>query len=175
MGLPTGIYQHFRGALYKVLHIAQHSETEEELVVYQALYGDKGIWVRPLSMFTETVTRDGETQPRFRYLDPQDEVLEVAILDVKPEMAADFEEAFAMAESIIAGMPGYISHQLQKCVEQNNRYLLLVEWETLEAHTDGFRGRASTSNGANCCIIFMIRFRWLSIIRSRNLQASKQS
>lgn len=60
-----GLYQHFKGFRYKVLNIARHSETLEELVVYQALYGEGGIWVRPLSMFLENVTRDGQTQPRF--------------------------------------------------------------------------------------------------------------
>ena len=50
-----GIYRHYKGNLYEVLEIAKHSETEEELVVYRALYGDYGVWVRPLGMFTETI------------------------------------------------------------------------------------------------------------------------
>ncbi|MBT4519145.1 MAG: antibiotic biosynthesis monooxygenase [Halieaceae bacterium] len=66
-------------------------------------------------------------------------ILEVAILDVKPDREALFEEAFCRAQEIISGMPGYISHQLQKCLEVPNRYLLLVNWETLEDHTMGFR------------------------------------
>jgi len=66
-------------------------------------------------------------------------ILEVAILDVIPNQEPDFESAFAKASSIIASMPGYISHQLQHCIEAPNRYLLLVQWETLEAHTIGFR------------------------------------
>ncbi|WP_417421131.1 DUF1653 domain-containing protein [Halomonas sp.] len=60
-----GIYRHYKGALYEVLGTAQHSETEEPLVVYRALYGEYGLWVRPLEMFTETVTKEGHTQPRF--------------------------------------------------------------------------------------------------------------
>ncbi len=67
-------------------------------------------------------------------------ILEVAILDVIPGQEQEFEAAFAQASPIIAGMPGYHSHQLQHCLEKTNRYLLLVEWETLEAHTVGFRG-----------------------------------
>jgi len=67
-------------------------------------------------------------------------VLEVAILDIKPGMRQDFEIAFARAQSIISSMPGYRAHQLQQCVENANRYLLLVNWETLEDHTVGFRG-----------------------------------
>jgi len=67
-------------------------------------------------------------------------ILEVAILDVIPAQEKDFESAFAKASSIISGMPGYLSHQLQRCVEKSNRYILLVKWETLEDHTVGFRG-----------------------------------
>jgi heme-degrading monooxygenase HmoA len=67
-------------------------------------------------------------------------ILEVAILDVIPTQEKEFESAFAKASGIISSMPGYLSHQLQRCVEKQNRYLLLVYWETLEAHTVGFRG-----------------------------------
>ena len=54
--VPQGIYRHYKGSLYQVLHTAQHSETEESLVVYRCLYGEYGVWVRPLAMFAETVT-----------------------------------------------------------------------------------------------------------------------
>ena len=67
-------------------------------------------------------------------------ILEVAILDVIASQEKDFESAFANASSIIASMPGYISHQLQHCIEKPNRYILLVHWEKLEDHTVGFRG-----------------------------------
>ena len=67
-------------------------------------------------------------------------ILEVAVLNVRPGMSSAFEEAFRHASSIISAMPGYISHQLQRCIEVPDRYLLLVDWETLEAHTIGFRG-----------------------------------
>lgn len=66
-------------------------------------------------------------------------ILEVAILDIKPGMEPDFESSFARAQKIISGMPGYISHELQHCLEKSNRYILLVNWETLEHHTVGFR------------------------------------
>ncbi len=70
-------------------------------------------------------------------------ILEVAILDiklgVKKDMCDEFEAAFQQASKIIAGIPGYLSHELQKCIEVPNRYILLVRWETLEAHTIGFR------------------------------------
>ncbi len=70
-------------------------------------------------------------------------ILEVAILDIKPGRSRDFETAFSEAQTIISSMKGYVSHQLQKCVENPNRYILLVNWQTLEDHTQGFRGSAA--------------------------------
>ncbi len=67
-------------------------------------------------------------------------ILEVVILDVISDREKEFESAFVEASNIIASMAGYVSHQLQHCLEKQNRYLLLVQWETLEAHTIGFRG-----------------------------------
>lgn len=66
-------------------------------------------------------------------------ILEVALLNVRDGLEPEFEAAFAQASPIIASMPGYISHQLQRCVEAPNRYVLLVNWTSLEAHTVGFR------------------------------------
>ena len=66
--IKPGRYCHFKGKEYEVLGVARHSETEEELVVYRALYGDFGLWVRPVSMWTETVERDGKTFRRFTYI-----------------------------------------------------------------------------------------------------------
>ena len=63
--VPQGIYRHYKGNLYQVLHTAQHSETEELLVVYRCLYGEYDVWVRPLTMFTETVEVDGKQVDRF--------------------------------------------------------------------------------------------------------------
>ena len=67
-------------------------------------------------------------------------ILEVAILDVIMGKEDEFQAAFKRASPIIASMKGYISHQLQRCIEKENRYILLVNWETLEDHTVGFRG-----------------------------------
>ena len=63
--LRPGLYRHFKGNLYKLLYVAKHSETLEPMVVYQALYGDHGIWVRPAAMWNERVERDGYCGPRF--------------------------------------------------------------------------------------------------------------
>ena len=61
----TGRYRHFKGGEYEVLGVARHSETDERLVVYRPLYGEGGLWVRPVAMFLETVEHDGRTVPRF--------------------------------------------------------------------------------------------------------------
>lgn len=66
-------------------------------------------------------------------------MLEVAILDVIPGKEAEFETAFRQASAIISSMAGYNSHQLQRCIENSSRYILLVQWQSLEAHTVGFR------------------------------------
>ena len=68
MSITAGIYQHYKGKLYQVFHVATHSETREKLVVYQCLYGDYSMWVRPLDMFIETVEIEGETLPRFKLI-----------------------------------------------------------------------------------------------------------
>ena len=83
---PTaGIYRHYKGQRYRVLGTAHHSETLEPLVVYQALYGDHGLWVRPAAMFSETIELDGEPIARFAL-----EQADVRPADVKP---ADVEQA----------------------------------------------------------------------------------
>lgn len=67
--IKIGKYRHFKGNEYRVLYLAKHSETLEEMVVYQALYGDKGFWVRPASMWNETVMHNGVSLRRFEYID----------------------------------------------------------------------------------------------------------
>jgi len=69
-------------------------------------------------------------------------ILEVAILNVRPGRAADFEQAFQQAQRIISSMPGYVSHELQRCLEVESKYVLLVRWRRLEDHTEGFRKSA---------------------------------
>ena len=64
-----GIYRHFKGNKYELLELAKHSETLEEMVVYRALYGKMGLWVRPVSMWDETVERDGQTFKRFTFIE----------------------------------------------------------------------------------------------------------
>lgn len=66
--IRTGRYRHFKGKEYRVLYTARHSETLESYVVYEALYGEGGVWVRPAAMWQETVEHDGVAQPRFSYL-----------------------------------------------------------------------------------------------------------
>ena len=68
--IRPGRYRHFKGKEYRVLGVARHSETLEPLVVYQALYGERGLWVRPAAMWTEQVEREGITMPGFTYVGP---------------------------------------------------------------------------------------------------------
>lgn len=66
--MQNGKYQHYKGNYYNVMGVAKHSETEEEYVVYQALYGNGGLWIRPKEMFLENVTVDGKEVPRFIFI-----------------------------------------------------------------------------------------------------------
>ena len=68
MELKPGIYRHFKGNRYELIGVAKHSETLEPMVVCRALYGERGLWVRPAAMWSETVDRDGYRGPRFAYV-----------------------------------------------------------------------------------------------------------
>ena len=68
MDIKPGKYRHFKGNYYEVMGVAHHSETMEEMVVYRALYGERGLWVRPAAMWEETIDRDGYHGPRFQYI-----------------------------------------------------------------------------------------------------------
>ena len=68
MEIKPGKYRHFKGNLYEVIGVARYSETREEMVVYRALYGEYGLWVRPAAMWTETVDREGYHGPRFQFI-----------------------------------------------------------------------------------------------------------
>jgi hypothetical protein len=70
MSIKLGVYQHYNGRHYQVIGIARHSETLEEMIVYQALYDNYGLWVRPRTMFEELITLGGKTRKRFEYLMP---------------------------------------------------------------------------------------------------------
>jgi len=68
--MKLGLYRHFKGNEYQVINVATHSETEEQMVIYRPLYGAMDLWIRPLSMFTEIIERDGKTFQRFEYIGP---------------------------------------------------------------------------------------------------------
>lgn len=68
MDIKPGIYRHFKGNLYEVIGMANHSETMETMVVYRALYGEHGLWVRPAAMWNEIVEKENYTGPRFQYI-----------------------------------------------------------------------------------------------------------
>ena len=72
MELKTGKYRHFKGNCYELLGVARHSETLEPMVVYRALYGEGGLWVRPASMWTEIIHKENYHGPRFQYVDDEE-------------------------------------------------------------------------------------------------------
>ncbi|MBL4585124.1 MAG: DUF1653 domain-containing protein [Pseudomonadales bacterium] len=69
MTIQTGLYQHFKGNRYEVLGVVKHSETQEDHVLYKALYGEGGLWIRPLDMFVETIEREGKRFKRFQFIE----------------------------------------------------------------------------------------------------------
>jgi len=69
--LQPGLYRHYKGPLYQVIDTVRHSETEEQFVLYRALYGDFGLWIRPLAMFTEQVNYQGQSLPRFAFVNAE--------------------------------------------------------------------------------------------------------
>ncbi len=73
-------------------------------------------------------------------------ILEVAILKIRPGRSLQFESAFAEAQNIIMAMPGYVSHELQRCIESENQYILLVRWQQLDDHLQGFRQSSHYEN-----------------------------
>ena len=79
MSVKPGVDRHFKGKYYQVIGVAHHSETMEELVVYRALYGERGLWVRPASMWEETVERDGMIYKRFTYIGETDPQIDAAL------------------------------------------------------------------------------------------------
>lgn len=71
--MKTGFYEHYKGNRYEVIDTVRHSETEELMVLYRALYGDEGLWVRPYTMFFETLVINGSEVPRFKYIGQSNE------------------------------------------------------------------------------------------------------
>jgi len=139
--IKTGLYQHYKGPLYRALGVTTHSESQELLVLYQALYGQKGLWSRPLEMFVESVaTAEGSKPvPRFAYLENQTMVLEIAKLNVKEGQDDVFLKAFEQAAALIERQSGYIDHQLRARTESAGQYLLEVVWQSIDDHRLGFR------------------------------------
>ena len=122
--ISCGLYRHFKGNHYKVLSIARHSETSEPMVVYQALYGDYGIWVRPADMWNETVERDGNRYQRFRRL-------------TREERIAFYEQIFDELSAAVQTADS-LSNELQKKAELLEEYYTSGAWrEDYEADEAG--------------------------------------
>jgi len=69
--VKLGKYRHFKGQLYQLIDVAHHSESQQPMAVYRALYGERGLWVRPLAMFVETIQRDGKQMQRFEFIEDE--------------------------------------------------------------------------------------------------------
>ena len=108
-----GIYRHFKGNYYEVLSIARHSETTEPMVVYRALYGDGGVWVRPACMWNEAVNRDGKTSPRFHLLNREERVM-------------FYERIF---DELLAADPDSAQAKMQNQLRILNEYYVSGQWQ----------------------------------------------
>ncbi len=148
--IQPGLYQHFKGNYYRVLSIARHSETVEAMVVYQALYGDGGVWVRPADMWNETVERDGKTFCRFHrlsaaervafYEDIYDELCKALqenissgeTLQMKRKLLEDYYTSGEWREDYEADEAGAFPADLKRGVlSQDGVYNLLSEWQEM--------------------------------------------
>ena len=136
--IKSGLYRHFKGNYYRGLSVANHSETEEPLVVYQALYGDKGVWARPLAMFDELITREGRQVRRFSYCCNQSLGVEQFELQVNAGMSKKFEEGYSESARLLTFQKGYIDHSLRRNVDSGDRYYLEVTWQSLTEDVQKF-------------------------------------
>lgn len=150
--VKPGLYRHFKGNYYRVLSVARHSETSEPMVVYKALYGDGGLWVRPADMWDETVERDGKTFPRFHPLSREERVAfyekiydELKVVPAEAGLKIGAEEIrFRLAlldeyytsgewlEDYEADEAGLLPKDMKRGVlSQDGLYDLLEEWQEL--------------------------------------------
>lgn len=128
--IPLGRYRHFKGNEYEVIGIARHSETMEPMVVYQALYGERGMWVRPASMWFETVERDGRTYRRFYRLELLERVRAYEALYEKALVAPDEESLRRLEEYYTGG-------QWKEDYEADERGELPPDWKRGVLSQDG--------------------------------------
>jgi hypothetical protein len=150
--VKPGLYRHFKGNCYRVLSIARHSETSEPMVVYKALYGDGGLWVRPADMWNETVERDGKTFRRFHPLSREERVafyekiydelkavpaeagLKIGAEEIRLKLALldEYYTSGEWLEDYEADEAGLLPKDMKRGVlSQDGLYDLLEEWRDL--------------------------------------------
>ena len=143
--IVPGLYRHFKGNYYEVLYIARHSEDLAPMVVYRALYGDRGVWTRPAAMWNETVEHDGQTVPRFKRLDLEERVSFYEALFDEVRAAGDIHED-ETAQKLSMLEDYYTSGQWLRDYEADEQGLLPAElkrgvlsqdalYDLLETHT----------------------------------------
>lgn len=123
-----GLYRHFKGNLYRVTHVAQHCEDESWWVTYQALYGNKGYWIRALDDFDQMIERNGKKQRRFEYCEQQSLLTEQIGIDVLPGSSHNFEQQFEQHQHLISDAQQYVEHSLQRDHHRSDRYQLSIIW-----------------------------------------------
>jgi len=132
--IPLGIYRHYKGKQYEVVGFAKHSETLEDMVIYKALYGEGGIWVRPMSMWSELVETDGEAVRRFEYADDK---TETARQDELSEALRSIESTLSKCEKALTKLrEGTSQHTLTARRIEAFRIAVTLITEKLEAIGD---------------------------------------
>ena len=132
--IPLGIYRHYKGKQYEVVGFAKHSETLEDMVIYKALYGEGGIWVRPMSMWSELVEIDGKSVRRFEYVD---EKTETARQDELSEALRSIESTLSKCEKALTKLrEGTSQHTLTARRIEAFRIAVTLIKEKLEAIGD---------------------------------------
>ena len=148
-GIPAGLYRHFKGNYYRALFVARDSETMEPVVVYRALYGDGGVWVRPADMWNETVEREGKRYRRFCPLSREERIrfyeqlfdeVSAAVLEEgapadelqnKVSLLEDYYTSGEWCEDYEADEAGLLPQDLKRGVlSQDGVYDLLAEWQS---------------------------------------------
>ena len=140
--IPTGLYRHFKGNEYEVIGIARHSEDISPMVVYKALYGDYGIWVRPAEMWNETIERDGKIVQRFTRMSNRKTIPLSVIVTAIEETTEDWEQYYNTVTGEVQGIPDhnnyYVDHsefqEVAEKIDESDDYLRLPSQRELNEY-----------------------------------------
>ena len=145
--IKKGLYKHYKGGYYHVLEVAKHSETEQELVVYRALYGEFGLWARPLYMFEETVLVEGAEQLRFQRLVTQTSFVDVLRLDLESKDKSKTGEILERLEQQAKNLAGFV--ELRVSTVSDSKPILNVLLFRISDDDDASDGDYKSINSEN--------------------------